>query len=82
MHSETWVLHTHPATPQGSCPVNLRGTAVTPNMLGRERRKISALLADKEEKAKVLHLFLSPQCHLQTYQLQLLGFSLGALCEA
>ena len=53
MYTETWVLHTHPSTPQGPHPVTLRGAAVGPNVLGRERRKVSAMLADKEKSAKV-----------------------------
>ncbi|KAL0018983.1 hypothetical protein WJX79_007081 [Trebouxia sp. C0005] len=51
--SETWVLHTHPSTPQGPHHVTLRGAAVGPNVLGRERRKVFAMLAEKEKSAKV-----------------------------
>ncbi|DBA87185.1 TPA: hypothetical protein ACH3X2_005189 [Trebouxia sp. C0005] len=50
---KTWVLHTHPSTPQGPHHVTLRGAAVGPNVLGRERRKVFAMLAEKEKSAKV-----------------------------
>ncbi len=53
MYTETWVLHTHPSTPQGPHHITLRGAAVGPNVLGRERRKVSAMLAEKEKSAKV-----------------------------
>ena len=55
MYTETWVLHTHPSTPQGPHHVTLRGAAVGPNVLGRERRKVFAMLAEKEKSAKVLY---------------------------
>ncbi|KAL0020544.1 hypothetical protein WJX77_000174 [Trebouxia sp. C0004] len=53
MYTETWVLHTHPSTPQGPHHVTLRGAAIGPNVLGRERRKVCAMLAEKEKSAKV-----------------------------
>ena len=53
MYAETWVLHTHPSTPQGPCPITLRGAAVEANVLGRERRKMAAILADREKSSKV-----------------------------
>ena len=55
MYTETWVLHTHPNTPQGPHHLTLRAAAVGPNVLGRERRKVSAMLAEKEKSAKVQH---------------------------
>lgn len=53
MFTETWVLHTHPATPQGPCPITLRGVAVEASTLGRNRRKMAAMLADREKSSKV-----------------------------
>ena len=59
MFTETWVLHTHPSTPQGPSPVVLRGAAVEPNVSGRECRKMAAMLADREKSAKVtVHLVI------------------------
>ena len=56
MHTETWVLHTQPNTPQGPHQVTLRGAAVGPNLLGRERRRVTAMLAEREKSSKVLLL--------------------------
>ena len=53
MHTETWVLHTHPKTPQGPHQITLRGAAVGPNLLGRERRRVTAMLAEREKSSKV-----------------------------
>ena len=53
MYAETWVLHTHPSTPLGPCPITLRGAAVEANVLGRSRRKMAAMLADREKSSKV-----------------------------
>ena len=53
MHTETWVLHTHPNTPQGPHQITLRGAAVGPNLLGRERRRVTAMLAEREKSSKV-----------------------------
>ena len=55
MHTETWILHTHPNTSQGPHHIILRGAAVTATVLGRERRKITAMLAGREKQAKVTH---------------------------
>ena len=53
MFSDEWVLHTHPNTPEGSRQVLMRGAAVEPNVQGRERRKLSRMLAEKEKQSKV-----------------------------
>lgn len=77
MYAETWVLHTHPSTPQGPCSIILRGAAVEANVLGRNRRKMAAMLADREKLAKVcqelssvlwdtLSAYIEPQSTLLT----------------
>ena len=53
MYAETWVLHTHPTTPKGPCSITLRGAAVEADTLGRNRRKVAAMLADREKTSKV-----------------------------
>ena len=59
MYTETWVLHSHPCTPQGPHQITLRGAAVEANVLGRERRKVAAMLADREKSAKVYTTMLA-----------------------